>query len=198
MKSNKILVCYIFLLLLVVGCEKESVRIDDYWVEFATVNKTGNNIAFHLDNGKILTPQNPTSLDLEEGSRVIVNYSFIENETIKVNSVRRIFMDSIKEKGYPEEVKKDPVKIKSVWVSGNYLNMSFEVDYHSKPHKTGLYRNMNASNQTLYFSYSRQDDPPGAPTLMYVSFNITSLQDKNFTVYINTYEGEREFLFAKD
>ena len=76
--------------------------------------------------------------------------------------------------------------------------MSIEVDYHSKSHKTGLYRNMNATHQTLYFSYSREDDPAGAPTLMYLSFNLENLQDENFRVYINTNEGEREFLFSKD
>jgi hypothetical protein len=57
---------------------------------------------------------------------------------------------------------------------------------------------MSADEQTLYFSYSREDDPLGAPTLSYMSFNLESLQKKNFTVFINTYEGQRKFEFEKE
>ena len=193
--KRKILLYPFIYLLLFFGCEKESARIDDFLVEFAIVKKDGNNFTFHLDNGEILSPKNPTNLDLEDGKRVIINYTPLEAGFIKVNSVRRIFMDSIKEQGYPGDVKTDPVKIISVWVSGNYLNMSFEVDYHSKAHKVGLIRDINSVEQTLYFSYSREDDPAGAPNLNYLSFNLESLQKKNFIVYINTYTGKRKLEF---
>lgn len=198
MKSKNILLYSFIFLLLLFGCEKESTRIDDFLVEFATVEKAGVDIIFHLDNGTILTPENTTNLDIEDGKRVILNYTPLERGFIKVNSVRQIFMDSIKEKGYPNDLKTDPVRIISVWVSGSFLNMSFEVDYHSKPHRASLFRDMNADEQTLYFSYSRENDPPGAPTLTYLSFNLKSLQKKDFTVYINTYEGERKFELEKE
>ena len=195
MQSKKILLFLFFFLILFFGCEKESARIDDFLVEFAVVKKAENNFTFELDNGKVLVLKNPTNLDLEDGKRIILNYTPLEDGFIKVNSVRRIFMDTIKEKGYPSDVKTDPVKIISVWFSGNYLNMSLEIDYHSKAHKAGIFRDMNADEQTLYFSYSREDDPAGAPTLTYLSFNLESLLKNNFTVYINTYKGKRKLQF---
>ena len=195
MQSKKILLFSFFFLLLFFGCEKESIRIDDFFVEFAIVKKNESNFAFLLDNGKVLTLKSPTNLDLEDGKRVILNYTPLEDGFIKVNSARRVFMDSIKIDGYPENIKTDPVKIISVWVSGNYLNMSLESDYHSKAHQAALFRDMNVNEQTLYFSYSREDDPAGAPTLTYLSFNLESLQKKNFTVYINTYKGKRKLQF---
>jgi hypothetical protein len=73
--------------------------------------------------------------------------------------------------------------------------MSFYVDYHSKPHAVALYRDMQADKPTLFFSYSKADDPAGAPTLTYLSFDIESLQKQAFNIYINTYDGERKFEF---
>ncbi|MFA6360756.1 MAG: NigD-like C-terminal domain-containing protein [Dysgonamonadaceae bacterium] len=196
-RKNILLYSFIFLLPFF-GCDKESTRTDDFLVEFAIVKKVGDDVTFRLDNGTILTPEGTTNLEIEDGNRVILNYTPLEKGVIKVNSVRRIFMGSIKKEGYPNDVKTDPVRIISVWVSGIFLNISFEVDYHSKSHRAGLYRDMSADEQTLYFSYSREDDPLGAPTLSYMSFNLESLQKKNFTVFINTYEGQRKFEFEKE
>lgn len=180
------------------SCEKEIVRIDNYLVEYATVNVTGSTITFRLDNGEVLKPEaTADKLDVEDGDRVILDYTPLEEDGfIKVNRIRKIFLDGIKEEGFPEEVKTSPIKIVTIWVSGHYLNMSFEVDYHSKPHITGLYRDMEADEPILYFSYSREEDPPGAPTLTYLSFDLNSLEsDRPFTVHVNTYDEVREFTF---
>lgn len=196
MKNKLSLLVIIFFIPFLIACEKESKRIDNYLVEFATVHITNTVITFKLDNGKVLKPEPATNLDIEDGDRIILNYTSLEDEFIKVNQFRKIFVAPIKEEGYPEEVKTSPIKIVSIWVSGDYLNMSFEVDYHSKPHNTAIYRDMQAEEPTLYFSYSRQDDPPGAPSQTYLSFDLNSLEDKTpFTVHVNTDEGMREFVF---
>lgn len=186
----------LFLLIIIpflFSCEKETERLDNFLVEFATVQKTGSTITFKLDNGDILSPNKITAFDLENGNRVLMNYTPLENNTIKINNIRKVFMESYQDKGYPEKVIKDPIKIISIWLSGDYLNMSFEVDYHSKTHTTGLFRDTEAKETTFYFSYSREEDPPGAPTQTYLSFNMEELQDKNFTVIVNTYKGVRKF-----
>lgn len=198
MKSKISLLVAIFIFTLLVGCDKESERIDDYFVELATVNVSASTMTFRLDNGKVLKLESATTtLDVEDGNRVILDYTPLEGDLIKVNRIRKIFMDVIKEQGYPQDVKTAPIKIVSIWVSGHYLNMSFDVDYHSKPHDAGLYRDMQAEEPTLYFSYSRQDDPPGAPTLTYLSFDLKGLESGTpFTVHVNTEQGMREFEFS--
>lgn len=198
MKTKSLLLFATVFLTFLLSCEKETERIDNYWVVFATVEMAESNISFRLDDGKLLKPENATSAELEEGNRVILDYTPLENELIKINGVRRIFVDVIKEEGYPDKLKTSPVKIVTMWVSGHYLNMSFEVDYHSKSHSTGLFRDMNALEPTLYFSYSREDDPPGAPVLTYLSFDLRSLGNETFTVFVNTYKELREFKFKVD
>lgn len=195
MKNRLTLIFSVIIISFFHGCDKKDVRLDNYFVEFATVIIKESSVTFQLDNGTVLTPQNTSTLKLEDGNRVIINYTPLENGSININNVRPIFVDNIKEKGYPNEVKSSPIRIISVWVSGDYLNMSFQVDYHSQPHTTSLFRDPEATTPTLYFSYSRKDDPPGAPTLTYLSFNLKSLEKKDFTIYINTYDGERKFDF---
>lgn len=193
MKNKFNLIFSILIISLFLSCEKEAERLDNRLEELATVVKAGHTTSFELDNGTILTPDKTTTLELENGNRVLMNYTPLGNNAVKLNGIRKIFMESYQDKGYPEKVIKDPIKVISIWSSGKYLNMSFKVDYHSKPHKTGLFRDTEAEEPTFYFSYSREEDPPGAPTLTYLSFDLEKLENKNFTVIINTYEGVRKF-----
>ena len=195
MKNRHLLILSVIILLLVASCDKKETRLVDFLVELATIAKTEASTTILLDNGTVLTPNNASKLDVEEGARVILNYTPLEDGFININSIQRILLANIVEEGYPAKRETSPIKIVSVWVSGNYLNISFQVDYHSKPHNVGLYRDMQADKPTLFFSYSRADDPPGAPTLSYLSFNLESLQKQDFTIYINTYDGERKFEF---
>lgn len=190
-----LLLLSVTLLLVVASCDKKEMRLEDYWVELATVVKTEASTTIVLDNGTILTPNNASKWDIEDGARVILNYTPLDDGFISINSMQGVLLSSIQEEGYPTKRKTSPIKIVSVWVSGHYLNMSFYVDYHSKPHAVALYRDMQAGKPTLFFSYSRADDPAGAPTLTYLSFDIESLQKQAFTMYINTYDGERKFEF---
>ena len=193
MRNRTTLIFSVLVLLFFVSCDKKDSRIPDFLVEFATVIKNESSITIQLDNGNILTPE-PSSnkLDIEHGSRVIINYTPLENSSIKINSIQQIFLGNIEE-GFPEQLVSNPIKIISIWVSGSYLNISLQADYHSKPHSVSLFRDTNAEKPTLYLSYSREDDPAGAPTRMYLSFNLGDLPNEDFIVYIDTYDGKRRF-----
>ena len=195
MKNRHLLILSVILLLFVASCSKDEARIVDFFVEFATIAKTPSSTTILLDNGTVLTPNNASNLDIKDGDRVILNYTPLEDGFISINSIRRILLATILEEGFPAKLETSPIKIVSVWVSGKYLNMSFYVDYHSKPHTAALYRDMRVGKPTLYFSYSRGEDPPGAPTLTYLSFSLERLQKQDFTIYINTDDGERKFEF---
>lgn len=190
MNNKFTLIFTIIVFSFLLSCEKETTRIADFFVEFATVKLDDSAIRFILDDGAALSPKTVNKLNLAEGDRVILNYTPLEDEYITINSVRKIFVDSVKTEGYPDKVITSPIKIVSIWVSGHYLNMSFEVDYHSKPHTTALFRDPNAERPTLHFSYSREDDPLGAPTQTYLSFDLSSLENEtHFIVYVNTDKG---------
>lgn len=177
------------------SCDKEDFRISDYLMKFATVIKTKSSVTFQLDNGVILTSQNTPTITLENKNRVILNYTPLENGLIKINNIRPIFVGTIEKEGYPDKINTHPIKIESIWVSGKYLNMSFKVDYHSMPHTPRLFKDPDAEQTTLYFSYTRGEDPSGAPTLIYLSFDLEGLEENEFTILIHTDEGVRKFMF---
>jgi hypothetical protein len=186
----------LLLFFLLSACEKDQKRMDDYVVEFATVIKENSNYRFRLDNGRLLIPENGKNYAGEEGQRVVINYTPLEGDAIKINSVSDIFTGDIRTDGFSERYSDDPVKIRSVWVGGDYLNLVMEVEYHNAPHSIALFRNSASTSVDLYFSHSSNEDPPGYPKMMYASFLLSGLRGQTsapvpFRLFINTYTGMR-------
>mgnify|MGYP003499190703 FL=1 len=183
------------------GCEKEFERIDNYIVDFATVLKQGNNLLFKLDDGTPLTPIGNLNFNGDTGDRVILNWVPSDDNIVKINRVTSIFTGEIQNEGYPTQYKNDPVKIQSVWVSGIYLNMIFEIEYHSTPHSIALLRDMESQTADLYFAHTTNNDSKGYPQIMYASFILSSLRnvdntvETSFNLYINTNSGIRQYQF---
>lgn len=191
-----------FLLLLLSGCEKESQRMDDYLMDFATVTKQNSNYRFLLDNGRLLIPEEVKNYSGEEGQRVIINYVPLKENNVKINFVSNIFTGTIQSDGFPENYSDDPVKIQSVWVGGDYLNLIIETEYQNVPHRVSLFQDVaTTASVNLYFSHSSNNDPPGYPKKMYASFLLSGLRDRAgtssspvpFRFFINTYDGVRVF-----
>ena len=193
------LLLFLISLSLLQSCEKEGKRLDDYWVNFATVVKSNTEVTFQLDNNKVLIPKELKDYKGDIGQRVLLNYSFLRGDTIKVNSVSNILTGNIKLTGYPEQQFTDPVNIQSIWVSGNYLNMILEIDYNKTAHSVALFKKPSLTENALYFSHSTNGDAAGAPVLMYLSFSLDNLRVSGnehpipFTVYINTHSGLKTF-----
>lgn len=187
------------LIFLFSACEKDSERMDDYLVEFATVVKEGANYRFRLDNGRLLIPEEVKNYSGEEGQRVILNYIPLEGDAIKINFVSNIFTGAIQQDGFPQNYSGDPVKIQSAWVSGDWLNLIMEIEYFSVPHKIALFRDHSSASVDLYLSHSSNNDPPGYPKMMYASFLLSDLREQTvnspvpFRLFINSYSGMRIF-----
>ncbi|WP_298653612.1 NigD-like C-terminal domain-containing protein [uncultured Proteiniphilum sp.] len=190
----------IFLLLLLLSaCEKDPERMDNYLVEFATVEKENSTYRFRLDNGRLLIPEETKNYSGEEGQRVILNYVPLEGDAIRINFMTNIFTDTVQPDGFPARYSDDPLKIQSVWIGGDYLNLIIETEYHNVPHSIALLRDLSSTSLDLYISHSANDDPPGYPKMMYASFLLASLRDQTgaspgpFRLFINTYTGMRTF-----
>lgn len=194
---KRILFAFISLIFLLITCDKEVDRMDDYLVEFVTFIKEGNSFKFRLDDGRILIPIGAEEINNPDGQRMILNYVPLKGDSIKVNYASSIFTSTVEQNGYPEMYRDNPLKLQSVWVSGEYLNLIMEIDYNNKPHSLALLLDSNSSTIDLYLSYSRNDDPPGYPEKMYASFLISSLRKENnttaipFKLHINTNLGKR-------
>jgi hypothetical protein len=200
MKSRFITFFIAILLLINIGCKEELARMDDYKVDFATVlmeTEHAPSLRFQLDNNQILTPINPEMYSGENGQRVVMNYTPLEDSKIRIRGISNIFTGNIKTDGFSEQLAKEPVRIQSVWVAGNYLNMILEVQMHNIPHTIGLYRDPNPSSIDLRFSYSRNGDPAGNARMLYASFLISELREGgnapiSFRLFINTCNSEGE------
>jgi hypothetical protein len=199
MKRKLFITTLIIVFSLAAGCEKEDERIDNFLVDFATVLHSQQIVFFQLDNQRILIPKELKNYSGNNGQRVILNYTPLRGDTIKVNDVADIFTGEIQTLKIFQQIYDDPVKIQSLWVGGDYLNMVFETEYHSRLHLIGLFRDMVSPTVDLYFSHFRNNDPPGYPQTFYVSFLISSLRPAgssdpvSFRLFVNTYTGMREF-----
>ena len=199
MRGHTATLLIFLLILLLSACDKDPERMDNYLVEFATVVKESSNYRFRLDNGRLLIPEEVKNYSGEEGQRVILNYVPLEGDAIKINFVSNIFTGSVQQDGFPEHYSDDPLKIQSVWVGGDYLNLIMETEYHNVPHSVALLRDPSSTSIDLYFSHSTNDDPPGYPKMMYASFLLSDLRKQTgglpvpFRLFINTYTGMRIF-----
>ena len=196
---NRLAFLVAILLFLFTSCEEESPRIDDFKVDFATVLQENSQLRFQFDNGQILTPINPEIYTTgTNGQRVIINYTPLENNQLRIRAVSNISTGNIRTEGFPELLQQDPVRIQSVWVGGDHLNMILEVQQHSVPHSIALFRNPDSPTIDLHFSYSRNNDPTGSSRLLHASFRLHSLRTVEstpvpFRLFINTHSGMKEF-----
>jgi hypothetical protein len=198
MKNCFITLSIVALLVFTTGCEKEAARMDDFKVDFATVLNENTQLRFQLDNSRILTPINPEMYNGETGQRVVMNYTPLEDNRIRIRGISNIFTGNIRTDGFSEQIAKEPVKIQSVWVAGDYLNMILEIQRHSVPHIIALYRDPNSPAIDLHFSYSRNGDPVGNARMLYASFRLNTLREEgnapvSFRLFMNTHGGMREF-----
>ncbi|NLU28421.1 MAG: hypothetical protein GXX03_01010 [Bacteroidales bacterium] len=197
MKRNYVVYLTVFFLL-ASACEKEPERIDNFFVEFATVVKPVERITFQLDNFKTLIPIELKDYSGKNGQRVILNYTPLRGDTVKINSVNDIFTGVVQESNAVTNLIKDPVKVQSVWVDGNYLNLILEIEYFDKTHVIGLFRDTQSSTIDLHFSHSKENDPPGYTQKLYASFSLSAIKSSNgspttFRFHIQTHTGVRVF-----
>lgn len=194
----KYISCLMVVFLIAFACEKNEKRIDDFFVEFATVIKPAEQITFQLDNNKILIPKKLKDYSGKNGQRVVLNYAPLRGDTIKVNSVSDIFTGTVQESNAVDTLIKEPVKIQSVWVGGNYLNLILEIEYYNKTHVIGLFRDTQSSIINLHLTHSKDGDPPGYAKKLYASFSLSAIKSANvsptpFRLHINTHSGVRVF-----
>ena len=188
----------IVLSLQLIACEKEPDRMDNYWVDFATVIKTRDQLSFQIDhNPNRVVPDQPIDEVLAAGQRVILNYTPVRDDIIHVNDLRKVFTGVII-LSPSMEIFTDPVKVQSIWVTDDHINMILEIEYHHTPHTFALYRDpTDLTHVNLFLSHSKNDDSPGHAEKVYLSFSLHSLSptemDRPFKVNLHTREGIRIF-----
>jgi hypothetical protein len=152
--------------------------------------------AFLSDTGESLyevEAKNHKSYDT--GQRVLLTYSYSEktaasyDRAIFVHSSSSIALGELKPLDQKEidRLPNDPVRLESVWIGSHYLNLRFYMDYKSETHGVKLVCDPNEPNK-IYFRHDNNNDPPGYPVFILISFDLSKVLDKpqgDRSLYIN-------------
>ena len=200
-------IALILLILLFSSCLEED-KVDygygEYYVEMATAL---DGKSFLLDCGKIVYNQKKIA-GLEDGERIIFNFSYLNRETneVTIRNFKRVFLGSLKfvENDEIQEYEKTPVRFESIWLSSHFLNIRFYMEYYSEIHTISLYADQTEINNDeihLYFLHNKNDDLPGYWKSSDVSFDLQQelgipQGEKNLIVHIVSENyGEKEYRF---
>lgn len=189
-------------LILLSGCSKTvDYGLGDFRLDLATVSEEGGSRYYLLDNQFKLYPDRVVSSSMKTGSRVLLNYiiNSAKNDssfTVSINSVSAINSGSIKPviAALPD----DPLRVESVWLSGDWLNFRLSFNYYSVKHSIDLFENKSIVNDTLYLElhHSRNGDSEGYWVNTYISCNLKSFSKKDtipVKVRVNTADSGYKF-----
>ena len=207
-------------LMVLTACDKQE-DIDraytDYRYDIVTYlgqNATGAQFEYlgHGDSASIMLQSRVGVSDVKTNQRVLLRYDFADNKTgnnrdIDVFSCSRIISDSLRiAASSPTELPKDPVKLRSLWRTGNYINLHCQVEYTNKERTFSLQVDMNTINNDTVDCYLVHDLKGQQGTFWrdcYASFNVGALWKRDtfhcLRVHINdvTYPDTEYYDFIK-
>ena len=174
-----------------------------YYTDFVTTHTNPDKTLYfeqvlRNDLGSNMLYPNPSiAADATEGMRVILQYYVNtvhpdNSKEVEVKGIYSVRHDTIID-AHPDTIAaypNDPVKINSIFRTGNYLNLDMSIEYFNKTHSLDLFSNpMQASSDTIdvILRHDRNDDVFGYWVSAYASFYIPNLaQYKAMRVYANT------------
>ena len=95
------------------------------------------------------------------------------------------------------------IEIQALWKTGDFLNLRYRIDYHSRPHTLMLVADESTlAGDTLKMElrHSRNDDPEGHWTNLYSSFNIEGYRSRPYTtlqLYVNQVNFNYKYYYFK-
>lgn len=152
--------------------------------------------------------------ELKVGQRLLLNYVEMSDmghntKLVTVNGMSKVNTDTIMivKQATLDTLKRDAVKLKSVWRTGNYLNVRCLVQYTEKPRIMCLATTGNSDGNGMIEAYQIQD-LMGAPTYYwfetYFSYYIAPVWEKNeckglvYNVEDETYPDVKCYEFFKE
>lgn len=190
MKKTAFTVCILAVILLVIAsCDDNSRSAGNFHINIATIIPEGENTySLLLDDGERLWP---VATDMwytpSYNQRVFLNYTILSGKQedfdhyIKVNDIWNILTKEAIELNEinADSIGNDPVRANSVWVGGDYLNVSFMFNYGGvKPHAVNLVKNTlsaDPSPEAIRLEF-RHNSYQSAATRLYEGFVCFNLK----------------------
>jgi len=195
------------------SCSDDGYSLGDMWVGIATVDNLD-------DENFTLTIGDSTTLWIGASSvphyhpkekRALINFTILGDNyagydhIVKLNSIREVLTKNVEtiDRDSLEKVTNDPIKLKSIWISGGYLNIRYSYPYGGdSQHEVNLFKVeelgvvLPGDTIKLEFCHNTKDDTNRWWIETYVSFDLKSLQRAGkdiveLEVMMNTTDGEK-------
>ncbi len=184
-----------------ISCDDDDVySLGDFWLTTGTINKSGESCYVTTDGGSKLWPS-ASNVDLsvlEEGTRVLVNYTVLDDATdnemydyyVRINDLSTIltkpyfeFTESTTQ-SVIDSIGEDPVIIANTWFTNDYLNVEFEYDGGSTIHYINLVYNhaepeTNEGEIILELKHNRNKDLHTFKQWGIASFDLSGLKKED-------------------
>ena len=141
------------ILFITIGCDDNSKSLSNFGIDIATIIPEDDNIySLQLDNGKRLWPTaTRVNFTPSDNQRVLINYTILSEQKdgfdyyVKINDIWEMLTKQVVKLNSQNEnmIGNDPIKTNSIWVGGDYLNVSFMFNYgDEQPHLINLVENV--------------------------------------------------------
>lgn len=215
-----ILMCMLTAVVMVACGEDELYEYGDFNYDLVTYSgEDGNRSVFtfqsYNDSPLItLTASNVSNPEMNVGQRLLLNYEVEDDlgnnsQLVTVKGMSKITTDTITvvTQAALDTLKRDDVKLKSVWRTGNYLNVRCQVQYTEKPRRLFLATTGEVGENGMISAYQIQD-LMGAQTYYwietYFSYYIAPVWDEDvckgliYNVNDLTYPDVKSYSFVKE
>lgn len=179
--------------------DDDGYSLNNYWVGFGILKVESDAYIIVLDDGDVLKPvawnYYPGSGDFKDGSRVLVNFTILDEELnqdetvsqylVKVNEIQDVLMKGIFEltEENADSLGYDPIVVKDYWVSDSLLNFKLKYWGYNRTHFLNLIQDStdlvtNDGKLKLALRHNANNDETAVPYTAFVSFSLNSLREE--------------------
>jgi len=188
---------------------------DEFKVNLATVHPLdGNAYYLVLDNGSKLwvAATDYPNFKPRENQRAMIDYTILSGQTgeydhyVKINYIKESLTKDVIDltAENQDSIGHDPIKILSMWVGDNFLNIRFGYNTgNAAIHYVNLVNNTLENNQPgdkipLEFRHNKNGDSEKYGTTGYVSFDLKPYRDQNqdsirFVIKIKDFSEDKQY-----
>ena len=148
--------------------------------------------------------------DMGEGVRVLLQYRPIgtlseHKKQVEIQALSAIHFDTLRIVPHDkiDQLPDDTLYLQSAWKTGDFLNLRYRIDYHSRPHRILLVADeaeLSGDTLKVQLRHSRNDDPEGHWSNLYSSFNISAYRSRPYTtlqLYVNQVNFNYKYYYFK-
>jgi len=180
------------LLFVIAGCnDDDGYSLDDMWIGFGVLKGETGSYNIIMDNEDKLVPvaaNYPWQSGFENGDRVLVNYTILDDDTVdtkpiyyvKVNDIDDILMKGVLDitEENADSIGNDPIIVEDYWMTDSLLSFKLKYWGYGATHFLNLVKEPGDLNEPveLELRHNANGDEESIPYTAFVSFSLNNLR----------------------